>query len=188
MCRTNKIDQYIHNIEFLLFFQTTNQSIMGSQPSSEQSSSAVSTSRPPFMFRIETPIDHPTYQLFKVYKETKDGEVKQCTFNDIISEVIHSTTDTLSSQPQSFIYQFVNSIKNFPHSNAVFFETPSISHDSYINTPFEYVLIPSPALEQVQMDASSFQDKFDVVCSNPAASSSSRQYSASVVSFTNLSG
>lgn len=150
---------------------------MGSYSSSDATLSQPSSS---FAFRVETPTGYPHHQLYRVYK---DGQT--CTFADVISEMSRASTDVLQSQPNSFPYQLVESIKNFPYAKAVFFETPSVTLDTYKNMPFEYMLIPSPALERVQMDTSAFEEKFQQVCPD---ASSSRQYSVSVVSFTNLSG
>ena len=167
---------------------------MGSHSSSETTLPQPSVS---FVFHVETPIGNPHHQLYKVYKQIngKQQPTSPCTFADMINELSLATTDTLLSQSNSFIYQFVESIKRFPYANAVFFETPATTLDTYVNMPFEYILIPSPVLEQVQMDTSTFEKKFEVVCSETASSSSfthgkqqQQSKSSSVVSFTNLSG
>ena len=157
--------------------------MQASHPSLLQQS-AMSISNSFYKFQANTPIGCPECVVYSITH--KDTESK-LTFADFFHEVMR--------EESTLLRQFVDKIHSFSYEQALFFETPPINYNSYQNTPFEYILIPSKRLSVIEPEYTPFEAKFQLSCSGPPSSSSSSSAAAAVatnigevVSFGNLAG
>jgi hypothetical protein len=122
------------------------------------------------------PVNFPLYSNIRIF------------INDIpitFKEFLHNT-----SQGNFEILDYItNTIINY-HTDALFFETPSIMVSTYETDIFEYMLIPSTELQNIVPDYGPFEEKFKRSCKNNVDINGDSDSNSDhcVVSFGNLSG